>query len=117
MAAQTPVKSKDSPVIDLTFSPPENVEDERVRLYREVDRERGSISRCQRKIQDKLDRISEIESNLLSQSKSELSSSNKRSTYDDDSSEGTILSEPIIFGTIGNSRKRKLEITTFYHSS
>jgi len=67
MAAQTPVKSKASPVIDLTFSPAENVEEERVRLYMEVDRERVNIQKCERRIKNRLDKIAEIEGNLLNQ--------------------------------------------------
>jgi hypothetical protein len=112
MAAQTPQKTKASPVIDLTFSPAENVEEERVRLYMEVDRERVNIQKCERRIKNRLDKIAEIEGNLLNQSKaSEVSSSNKRSLDDDSySSEGSIISE-IVFGN------KKREIPTFYNSA
>jgi hypothetical protein len=103
MAQQTPVKVGNSPVIDLTFSPVVDSETERVQLYQKIEVQEQKIKQCKRIIKDSRDRISEIENTLLNESLQTSSAASKlESNQSDDSSEGTIFTEPIIFG-----RKRK----------
>ena len=66
----TPKRFKRHSVIDLTQSPQvaETSEEERVRLYRLVELHQDTIQKSKRIIQDSLERISEIETQLLHQS-------------------------------------------------